>query len=234
MSKSKSAHSLASTTTSPKSKPTPTRTGTLTATKETTTTSQSGGRTKAPSSATGKDSASKDGDVHQEHHENGNGVEVVEETSHPEIGPFDAESHEDEYLGNGSLDASYTEESLDTMDDASAHDHEEVVYSPVDQSQEGTPEDLVRSFESVDPTASILHAEDNATSETLDEVGADTVEPNQEGVKDYIADMVGLLESTSFTSKHILQGPDEGISSDLHPLGSDKERQRIGEIPDEE
>lgn len=120
------------------------------------------------------------------------------------------------------------------MDDASAHDHEEVVYSPVDQSQEDTPEDLVRSFESVDPTASILHAEDNATSETLDEVGADTVEPNQEGVKDYIADMVGLLESTSFTSKHILQGPDEGISSDLPPLGSDKERQRIGEIPDEE
>jgi hypothetical protein len=244
LSKSKSAHSLASTTSPPKSKPTPTRTGTLTAVKKTTTTSKSGGETKTPDPTTAKDPARKDGDVHRGHHANGNGVEFAEEALHPEIGQLDAGVHEhesdreDEHLGNGSLEVRYIEESLDTADDASVHDHEEVVHSPVDREHAETPRDLVRSRspELIDP-ASVLHAEDDATPEPPHEVGVDTVEgeeSRQEGMKDEIADIVGLLESTSFTSKHILQGSDEGVSNGSHTSGSDKERLRIGEIPDEE
>jgi len=59
-------------------------------------------------------------------------------------------------------------------------------------------------------------------------------EPKQEWAKDDIADMVGLLESTSFTSKHILQGSDESVANGSHTPYLEKERQRIGEIPDEE
>ena len=186
----------------------------------------------------------KDGDVHQGHHENGNGVEAAEEALHPEIEQLDTENHEhgsdreDEHLGNGSLEVSYVEEPLDTADDASVHDHEEVVHCPVDQDHVEAPRDPVRSRspESVDP-ASVLHDEDDATLEPPHEVSVDAVEdeePKQEGAKDDIADIVGLLESTSFNSKHILQGPDEGVAINSHTPSSDKERQRIGEIPDEE
>ena len=185
----------------------------------------------------------EDGDIHQGHHENGNGVGAAEETLHPEIEQLDTENHEhesdreEEHLGNGSLEVSYIEEPLDTTDDASVHDHE-VVHCPVDQVNVETPQDLVSSHspESVDP-ASVSHAEDDAASEPPHEANLDAVEdeePKQEGVKDDIADIVGLLESTSFTSKHILQESDEGVTNDSHTPGSDKERQRIGEIPDEE
>jgi len=55
-------------------------------------------------------------------------------------------------------------------------------------------------------------------------------ELKQEWVKDDIADIVGLLESTSFTSTHIL----EGVANRSQDSFLEKERQRIGEIPDEE
>lgn len=170
----------------------------------------------------------KDDNAHQGHHENGNGV--AEEILHPAIDLLDAENHEHgsdpegEHLENGSLEASYTEEPLETSDGASAHGHEEA-----DEEQVETPGDLVRSPspEPVGPTPG-LHVEDDATSESLHEVNVDTAEdaePNQEGVKDDIADIVGLLESTSFTSKHILQGSDEAVAIESHTPG---------EIPDEE
>lgn len=235
MSKSKSAHSLASATSPPKQKPTPTKTGALTTAK----------KTKPPAPTTGEDSASKYGNVRQGQHENGNGVEAAEETLHPEIDQLDAENHEPgsdreaEHLGNGSLEVSYIEEPLDaSTDDVGLHDHEEVVHCPTDQEHVETPQDLIRSPppESVDPVP-VLRAEDDAAIELPHEVSVDVVEDEeqkQEEVKDDIADIVGLLESTSFTSKHILQGSDEGVVTDLHSPGPDKERQRIGEIPDEE
>ena len=176
-----------------------------------------------------------DSDVFQGHHENGNGV--AEEILHSAIDPLDAEDHEhesdpeDEHLGNGSLETGYTEP-LEATDSASAHDNE------VDQKQVESPADLIRSH-SPEPVHSTpgLHAEGGATSESLHKVNVDSAEdaePKQEDVKDEIADIVGLLESTSFTSKHILQGSDEGVANGPHTPGSDKERQRIGEIPDEE
>ena len=158
---------------------------------------------------------------------------------------MDAENHEPEsdreaeHLGNGSLEASYIEDPLDTStDDVSSHEHDEVIHCPADQEHVETPQDLVRSRspESVDP----VYAEGDAAIELPHEVTVDVVEDEeqkQEEVKDDIADIVGLLESTSFTSKHILQGSDEGVVNDPqipHTPGSDKERQRIGEIPDEE
>ena len=216
----------------------------MTTGKKTTTASKSGGKTKAPGPTTGKDSARKDGDVHQGHHENGNGVGAAEEILHPEIQQLNEESYahesdrEDEYMGNGSFEVSYVEEPLDTRDDASVHDHKEIIHCPVHQEHAETPRDLVRSRspEFIEP-ALVLHAEDDVAPGPPHEVSADAVEdeePKQEEVKDDIADIVGLLETTSFTSKHILQGSDESVVNDPHTPGSDKERQRIGEIPDEE
>lgn len=177
--------------------------------------------------------------IDQEHHENGNGLGAIEGTLHPETELLGVENHEresdpeDEHLGNGSLEASHTEESLETTD-VVVRDHE-VLYSPADQGQAETPEDVVcsRSPEPVDP-ASDLHTEEDATHEPLHEVSAKDEESKQEGAKDDIAVIVGLLESTSFTSKHILQGPDEAATNDLLTPISDKDRLRIGEIPDEE
>lgn len=182
----------------------------------------------------------EDDDVHQGHYENGNGLEAAEGTLHPVFEPLDVENHEhesdreDEHLGNGSLEASHTSESLETTDGASARDQEEAIYSPVNQDQVETPEDAARSPEPVDP-ASDLHA-DYANPEPPYKVSAIATEDEEpkQVAKDDIADIVGLLESTSFTSKHILQGPDEGVANSLPTPGSDKERQRIGEIPDEE
>ena len=192
-----------------------------------------------------KNSAKKNGELHDQHYENGNGVGAgvlaAGGAPYPEIVP-DAESHEYEsdlehqYLGNGSLEASYTEEPSETTDEASARDHEEAALSPVDQAEK--PEELIGShspelFEPVsDP-----HAEGGVIPDPSHEVSvdaADDEEPKQGQAKDDIADIVGLLESTSFTSKHILQGSDESVATNSHTPGSDKERQRIGEIPDEE
>ncbi|KAF9649235.1 hypothetical protein BDM02DRAFT_1931491 [Thelephora ganbajun] len=248
LSKSKSVHSLTSTTSPPKSKPTPTRTGTLTTAKKTTTISNPGGKTKAAGSTLAKNSTKKNGDIHEEHPESESGVGVglsaTGEILHPEIEPSDTEDHEHgsdrehEYLGNGSPEVSYTDEHSGTTDEAGGTQDHKVVQSFVDQDHVEEPEELVRSRspESDDP-ASDLHAEDDVTPELPHEVSvcaAEDEELKQERTKDDIADIVGLLESTSFTSKHILQGSEEGVASNPHTPGSDKERQRIGEIPDEE
>lgn len=158
--------------------------------------------------------------MHQENLEDGG-------TLHPETESLGAEDDEGEHLGNGSLEVSYVEDSMDMADGASAHDL-------VGLDRVGASEDFVRS-RSPEPTLT-LHDEDDATPELSLEASIDTIEGGQklEGAKDDIADIVGLLESTSFTSKHILQGPDEGIVIDPRTPGSDKEGQRIGEIPDEE
>lgn len=169
--------------------------------------------------------------MHQEHHENG--YDAVEVALHPETESLGVEDHE---LGNDSLEVSYVEDSMEMAEVASAHDHEEVPHSLVSQEWVEAPEDLVgfRSPEPVDPTLT-LRDEDDVTPELSHEVSIDTVEeePKPEGAKDDIADIVGLLESTSFTSKHILQGH-EGIATNPRTPGLDKEGQRIGEIPDEE
>jgi len=202
-------------------------------------------KNKPPAPTTGEDSVRKDGDVRQGHHENGNGVEAAEETLRPEIDQLDVENHEPksdrkaEHLGNGSLEVSYIEEPLDaSTDDVSLHDHKQVIHCPTDQEHVETLQDPIRSPppETVDPVP-VLRAEDDTAIELPHEVSVDVVEDEeqkQEEVKDDIVDIVGLLESTRFTSKHILQGSDEGVVTDLHSLGPDKERQRIGEIPDEE
>jgi len=231
LSKSKSAHSLASTTGPPKLKLTPTRTGILTTTKKATTASKPNSKTNAAGSTPAK---------HEGCHENGNGVGVgvlaTGETLHPETEPSDAENHEHgsdlehEHLGNGSLEVGYTDEPSETT--------EKVAHSPSDRDHVEEPEELVRSHtpESADPDSD-PRVEGNITPEPLHEVCADVAEdekPKQDGVKDDIADIVGLLESTSFTSKHILQGSDEGVVNGSRTPCSDKERQRIGEIPDEE
>jgi hypothetical protein len=194
----------------------------------------------AKARANARNPTRKDCAIH-EHHGNGNGVGVgllvTGETLHPETVLSDSESHEHE--GLGSPEVSYIEEPPETTDEASVYDHEEAAHSPVDQEHVEEPEELFRSHspESVDPASDLHHAEDDVTSEPLYEVGVDTAEDGeseQERMKDDIADIVGLLESTSFTSKNILQGPDEGVVNDLRIPGSDKERLRIGEIPDEE
>jgi len=146
------------------------------------------------------------------------------EALHPESVLSDAETHEPEsdcehgHLGNGSLETSYTEELPESTEEASLH-------YQADQEHGEEPEDLVRShsLESVEDDAVPEHPHGAAGSE----------EPEQEQAKDEIADIVGLLESTSFSSKHILQGSEEGVVvSDSRTPGSDNER-RIGEIPDE-
>lgn len=169
--------------------------------------------------------------------ENGNGfgteLSTTVETQQPEIEPSDAENHEPhsdrehEHLGNGSLEASYTEE---TSEQLSVHDHEEVVTPSVHQNFVEEPEELVRSHSPASGSpASDLH------SESSHEGGMHVPEePEQGSANDDIADMVGLLESTSFNSKHILRGSEEGVANDSHSPGSEKDRQRIGEIPDEE
>lgn len=166
------------------------------------------------------------------------------EALYPEIEPSDAETHEHgsdlehEHLGNDPLEVGCTDEPSETADEVGTHDREEVAHSSSDRDHVEGPEELVRSHspESADPVSD-PHVEDNATPEPPHEVHVDAAEDEelkQDGVKDDIADIVGLLESTSFTSKHILQGSDEGVVNGSHIPGSDKERQRIGEIPDEE
>ena len=241
LSKSRSIHSLASTTSPPRSKPTPSRTGTLNTNKKTTTTNKPGGKTKPAGSTPIKTSNKKDGDPHENGNENGLGeaLSTTGETLHPETEPSDAGNNDlesdcgHEHFGNGSFEASYTEEPSGTTDGTSGHDHEEAVDSSVDRDFVEEPEELVRSHspESGDPPSN-LHADDGASPE-LPHEGASLDAPEQskqELVRDDIADMVGLLESTSFTSKHIYQGSDEAVANDLHT----KERQGIGEIPDEE
>lgn len=170
----------------------------------------------------------KDDKVHAEHHENGNGVGegllATRQVLHPESVPSDAESHEPEsdheheQLRNGSLEPG------EPGDEVSLYDHEVVNQGHVEE-----PE-LVGSHspEPVDPDH---HAEGAATPEVSYE-DSTHVAGDEGQAKDEIADIVGLLESTSFTSKHILQGSDEGVVNDLGAPVSDKER--VGEIPDEE
>lgn len=174
-------------------------------------------------------SAQKDG----ESRENGNGLEAglltTEETPHSETKPSGAENHESEpevwheHFGNGSLEASYTEEPSEDLDEPHAYGHDGLAHSSVDQDHVEEPEELVRSHspESADPALD-LHAVDGAEGST------------PESANDDIAGMVGLLESTSFTSKHILHGSDEGVANAPLTPSSEKERQKIGEIPDEE
>ena len=189
-----------------------------------------------------KNSSEKGGDAQRERHENGNGPQdwlpTTGEAPHPETVPSDTPNHDlesdcgHEHFGNGSFEASYSEEPSESADGTSRHDHEEAVHSSVDRDFVEEPEDLVRSHspESGDPPSD-LHADDSATFEPPHEGSPDAPEElKREWVKDDIADIVGLLESTSYTSKRILQDSDEGMTSE----SSEKERLRIGEIPDEE
>ena len=115
------------------------RTGTLNATKKTTNTSKPGGKIEATGSARVRTAVKKDADAHGEGHENGNGegLLIAEEGSY--IDPSDTEDHdhesecEHENFGNGSLEASYAEESSGVVDEAGAHDHEGTSSFSVDQ-----------------------------------------------------------------------------------------------------
>ena len=177
-----------------------------------------------------KDSVKKGGDVHGNGNGVGAGLIATEEALYPETIPSDAETnegesdHEHEHLGNGSLEVSYTSE---TTDEAGAHDHEEVAHSPVDQEPARS-----HSPESVDP-ASDLRVEGGTASESSRRVTMDAAEDEEpkRRIKDDMAAIVGLLETTSFTSKHILQDPEAVVAISPRTPGSDK---RIGEIPDEE
>ena len=203
-------------------------------------------RTKPAGPAQTETSAQKDVDAHGESHENGNGLEAgllaTEETPHLETKPSGADNSEHEpdgwheHFGNGSHETSYTEEPSENLDESRAYGHDDLAHSSADQDHVEEPEELIRSHspESGDPTPD-LHVEVDSTSEPLQEGAMGGAEgPTQGLANDDIADMVGLLESTSFTSKHILHGPDEGVANaPLTPI-SEKERQRIGEIPDEE
>ena len=164
-----------------------------------------------------------------EHHRNGveAGLLAAGEAQHPESVLSDAETHEPEsdcehgHLGNGSLETSYTEE-LPETEEASLH-------YQADQEHVEEPEELTRSHspESVD------RIEDDDVPEHPHDAGG-SEELEQGRAKDEIADIVGLLESTSFSSKRVLQGSDEGVvANDSRTSGSDNERRGIGEIPDE-
>lgn len=193
-------------------------------------------QTKPASPTQTETSAQKDADAHGEGRENGNGLETglltAEETPHPETKPLGAENHTSEtdvwheHFGNDSLEASYTEEPSENLDESRTYGHDGLAHSPVDQDHVEEPEELIRSHspESGDPALD-LRAEGAVD-------GAE--EPTQELTNDDIAGMVGLLESTSFTSKHILHGSDEGVANAPPTPSSEKERQKIGEIPDEE
>ena len=180
----------------------------------------------------------KDGDAHEEGHENGNGEGLFTAEEGSYIDPSDTEDHdhesecEHENFGNGSLEASYVEESSGVVDEAGAHDHEGTSSFSVDQNYVEEPAPLLqtRSPEPGEPTSN-LRAGDDSTSEPTHEGNGSATE---DAKQDDIADIVGLLESTSFTSKHILQGSDEGVANDSPVSSSEKERLRIGEIPDEE
>lgn len=199
-------------------------------------------QTKPASPTQTETSAHKDVDAHGEGRENGNGLEagllITEEIPHPETKPLGAENHESETdvwhenFGNGSLEASYTEEPSENLDESRDYGHDDLAHSSVDQDHVEEPEELIHSHspESGDP-APDLHAEGDSTPEGVVD-GAEG--PTQEPANDDIADMVGLLESTSFTSKHILHGSDEGVANVPLTPSSEKERQKIGEIPDEE
>jgi len=226
LSKSKSAHSLVSTASPPKSKPTPTRTGALTTAKKTTTTVKPGNNTTAAGSTPVKDSVKKGGDVLGNGNGAGAGLIATEEALYPETIPPDAETnegesdHEHEHLGNGSLEVSYTSE---TTDEAGAHDLEEVAHFPIDQEPARS-----HSSESVDPASDLRVEDESPHKVTVD--AAEDEEPKRR-IKDDMAAIVGLLETTSFTSKHILQDPEAVVAISPRTPGSDK---RIGEIPDEE
>lgn len=167
-------------------------------------------------------------------------MSTAAEAPHLETEPSDTgdlESNcEHHHLGNGSFEASYTEERSEAADETSGHDHDEAIHSSVDRDFVEEPEELVRSNspESSDPP-SHPHADDGATFEPPLEGSLDSPdELKQERVKDDIADIVGLLEFTSFTSKRILHESEEGVANDSGTSYLEKERQRIGEIPDEE
>lgn len=198
-----------------------------------------GGKTRSAGSTPAKTSGKRDGDTHRESRENGSvlseGLSTAGEPS--DAGDHDLESYcEHDHLENGSFEASYTEEPSEVVDGTGGHNHQEAVNPSVDRDFVEEPEELVRSHspESVHPPSD-LHADDDASPEPPYEGSLDVPEePKQEWVKDDIADIVGLLESTSFTSKHILHGSDEGVADDSHTPCLEKERHRIGEIPDEE
>lgn len=166
-----------------------------------------------------KTSAKGDGGALGE--QNGNGLAAGEALNLESV-LSDTETHEPGsdcehgHLGNGSLENSYTEELLE----------EASLSYQADQEHVEEPEELARSRspESVD------HAEDDSVPDhSHDAAGSE----DQEQAKDEIADIVGLLESTSFSSKHILS--DEGVAtSESRTPGSDNERRGIGEIPDED
>ena len=173
-----------------------------------------------------KSSARGDGGALEELHRNGVGAGLLAagEALHPESVLSDAETHEPEsdcehgYLGNGSLETSYTEE---LPEEAS-------LSFQADQEHVKEPEELVNSHS---PKSVDRVEDDDVPEHPRDAAGSE----EQEQAKDEIADIVGLLESTSFSSKHILQGSDEGvIVSESRTPGSDNERRGIGEIPDED
>lgn len=193
-------------------------------------------RTKSTGSTQTETSAQKDVDTRGESREDGNGLEAepltTEETTHLETIHSGAEGHNPglgvlhDHFGNGSFEASYTEEPSENLDESHAYDHDGPAHSSVDQDHVEEPEEPIRSYspESGNPTPD-LHP-----GGVVDGAEGLTRGP----ANDDIADMVGLLESTSFTSKHILQGSNEGVANPPLTPVSEKERQRIGEIPDEE
>ena len=183
----------------------------------------------------------EDGYAHEERHENGNGLEAGvptdEEVSIPEVEPLGGDHHEPEsdcqheHFENGSLEVSYTEEPSETVDESRTYDLRVVA-------RQHYVEDLEAFVHSHSPEPGDLTlgltVEDDATSEPTHESSTDTNRgPNQGSPNNDIADMVGLLESTSFSSKHILQGSDDSVASDSHVSVPEKECHKIGEIPDE-
>jgi len=241
LSKSRSTHTLTPTTSPPKSKPTPTKTGTLNTGRKSTTISNLGSKTKSANSTSAKASVKEDGDAREESHENGNGLKMGmptdEEVSLPEVEPLDGEHHEPEpdcqheHFENGSLEVSYIEEPSETVDESRTFDLGEVA-------RQHYVEDLEAFVHSHSPEpgdlTSYLPVQGAATSEPAHDSNTDTNGgPNQGSPDDDIADMVGLLESTSFSSKHIFQGSDDSVASDSHVSVLEKEPHKIGEIPDE-
>ena len=116
----------------------------------------------------------KDGDAHEEGHENGNGEGLLTAEEGSYIDPSDAEDHdhesecEHENFGNGSLEPSYVDESSGIVDEAGAHDYEGASSFSVDQSYIEEPEPLfqTRSPEPGD-SASDLRAGDDSISEPI-------------------------------------------------------------------
>ncbi|KAF9778940.1 hypothetical protein BJ322DRAFT_1113816 [Thelephora terrestris] len=237
LSKSRSNHTITSTTSPPKSKLTPTRTGTLITGRKSTVIS----KPKPASPTSGKNSMKEDGEAHEESHENGNGlvaeVPIDQEALHHDVELSDAEPHhpgpdcQHEHFANGSLEVSWTEEPSEIVNEIRVHNPGGVAHQHyVEDLQEFVHS---HSSESGDATSD-LHVEDDPVSEPAHERSLDADQgTEQELANDDIAHMVGLLETTSFSSKHILQGSDESVASNSHIPGLEKECQKIGEIPDE-